>query len=170
MHIAKKGHKSIGLFIHSSHFTSGEGYSSFNNCFYSKTDKMNAYKQQRNLDILIKTCPGRNKNLHYDANKRYIFFFSSPISSPPLSFFLCFALLFLFCFVLLFFFLFSFLFFLSPSPLPFPSFYSSFPFSFPFPFPFSFPSLDPRQRRRARFRDWRVINFSVFHCSPELTL
>lgn len=131
---------------------------------------MNAYKQQRNLDILIKTCPGRNKNLHYDANKRYIFFFSSPISSPPLSFFLCFALLFLFCFVLLFFFLFSFLFFLSPSPLPFPSFYSSFPFSFPFPFPFSFPSLDPRQRRRARFRDWRVINFSVFHCSPELTL
>lgn len=117
MRIAKKGHKSIGLFIHSSHFTSGEGYSSFNNCFYSKTDKMNAYKQQRNLDILIKTCPGRNKNLHYDANKRYIFFFSSPISSPPLSFFLCFALLFLFCFVLLFFFLFSFLFFFYLLPL-----------------------------------------------------
>lgn len=45
--IAKKGHKSIGLFIHSSHFISG-GYSSFNHYLYSKTDKMNAYKQQRN--------------------------------------------------------------------------------------------------------------------------
>lgn len=139
MRIAKKGHKSIGLFIHSSHFTSGEGYSSFNNCFYSKTDKMNAYKQQRNLDILIKTCPGRNKNLHYDANKRYIFFFSSPISSPPLSFFLCFALLFLFCFVLLFF-LFSFPFFISfPSPFPFLLFFFSFLFPFPLPFFFPFP-------------------------------
>lgn len=139
MHIAKKGHKSIGLFIHSSHFTSGEGYSSFNNCFYSKTDKMNAYKQQRNLDILIKTCPGRNKNLHYDANKRCIFFFSSPISSPPLSFFLCFALLFLFCFVLLFFFLFSFLFFFISFPSPFPFLLFFFSFLFPFPLPFFFP-------------------------------
>lgn len=88
--------------------------------------------------------------------------YSFPLLSAPVFFSLLLLPLFCFAFFVLFSFPFFFLFSL-PFPLSLPF------FSFLFPFPFSFPSLDPRQRR-ARFRDWRVINFSVFHCSPELAL